>query len=146
MGNGDGFLELGTNKPLYYDRGRIRVESVDQLSLERRTGYGYETDISGALNAAEKRYLQVSGQIPERPEQKAETTLNEMAENVKRIIESQDEQGRWVWQQNRFRDELPVSKWNGEYRTEDRISSGMFNRNVDVLCNFLEEFKKFSKK
>ena len=138
------FLELGTNKPLYYDRGRIRVESVEQLSLERRTGYGYENDISGALGAAEKRYLQVSGQVSETSIPDPETTLNKLAENVQRIIESQDEQGRWIVYQNKFRDEIPVTKWNGEYRTEDRISSEMFNRNVDVLCNFLEEYQEYS--
>ena len=50
------FLELGTNKALYYDRGRIRVESLEELSLERRTGYGYEVDISDGLAAAEQRF------------------------------------------------------------------------------------------
>lgn len=137
------FLELGTNKPLYYDRGRIRVESVEQLSLERRTGYGYETDIQAALNAAEKRFLEVSGQIPETPESKPEIILKNLADDVKEIVNSQDEQGRWVWRQNQFRDELPVTRWNGEYRTEDRISSAMFNRNVNVLCKFLDEFKNY---
>lgn len=140
------FLELGTNKPLYYDRGRIRVESVDQLSLERRTGYGYENDISGALNAAEKRYLLVTGQIPETTEPDPETVLKDMADDVRKIIETLDDQGRWIWHNNRFRDELPVTKWNGEYRSEDRISSGMFNRNVEVLCEFLEEVKNYSEK
>ena len=135
------FLELGTNKPLYYDRGRIRVQSVDELSLERRTGYGYENDLKAELDATEKRFLEVSGQIPETPKADPTTSLKNLAENVKKIIESQDEQGRWIWHQNRFRDELPVSKWNGEYRTEDRISSEMFNRNVEVICEFLENLK-----
>ena len=39
------FVEIGTNKPLYYDRGRIRVEGVDELHVERRTGYGYEAHV-----------------------------------------------------------------------------------------------------
>ena len=53
------FLELGTNKPLYYDRGRIRVNSLEELSLERRTGYGYENDLSGALRAAKLRFNEI---------------------------------------------------------------------------------------
>lgn len=132
------FLELGTNKPLYYDRGRIRVESADQLSLERRTGYGYETDIQAALDAAEQRYLIVTGQMPEPSNPNPEEELKKMAVTVQKIIESMDEQGRWIWRNNRFRDEVAGKSWNGEYRTEDRISSELFNRNVDALCSFIE--------
>lgn len=41
------------------------MDSLQQLSLERRTGYGYENDIQNALDAVEKPYLQVAGQLPE---------------------------------------------------------------------------------
>ena len=139
------FLELGTNKPLYYDRGRIRVESVQQLSLERRTGYNYETDISSAIEAAEKRFQQVSH--PETDEPKSnQPTLEELAEKAKKVIQNQDDLGRWVVHNDKFRKEISVQKWNGEYRTEDRISSALFNRNVDMLCNFLEAYKQLSGK
>jgi hypothetical protein len=138
------FLELGTNKPLYYDRGRIRVDSLQQLSLERRTGYGYETDIQDALDKTEKRFLQVSGQLPETAESNREAVIKKLAEDARKIIESKDEQGRWIARENTFRDEVPGKLWNGEYRTEDRISSALFNRNVDLLCTFLEEFKAYS--
>ncbi len=50
------FVEIGTNKALYYDRGRIRVDSVAELHPERSTGYGYETNIEPQLNAGSKRY------------------------------------------------------------------------------------------
>ena len=40
------FVEIYTNKPLYYDRDRIRVQTAEDLSLERRTGYGYEQDLT----------------------------------------------------------------------------------------------------
>ena len=140
------FLELGTNKPLYFDRGRIRVDLLQQLTLERRTGYGYENDIQNALDTAERRYLQVSGQLPEAAEPDREAVIKKLAEDARKIIDSQDEQGRWIVHKNIFRKEVPGELWNGEYRTEDRISSELFNRNVNNLCAFLDEFKNYTQK
>ena len=139
------FLELGTNKPLYYDRGRIRVESMQELSLERRTGYGYETDLTRALDAAEKRFYKVSN--PEISEDKSEQpSLEELAATAKEIIKVQDNLGRWIVHNDKFRKEISVQKWNGEYRVEDRISSALFNRNVETLCDFLEAYRQFAGK
>jgi len=135
------FLEIGTNKPLYYDRGRIRVESVQKLSLERSTGYGYENDIKEALDAAENRFLQVTRQVDEVPKPTPASVLNQMATNVQEIIKLQDDLGRWVVSQDRFRKDMRGT-WNGEYRIEDRISCAVFNHNVDVLCRFLEAYKR----
>jgi Pectic acid lyase len=133
------FLELGTNKPLYYDRGRIRVESVEQLSLERRTGYGYETDLQDALEAVELRYQQVIDKTAEAPKPEQATTIQEQVFAVRGIINSQDKSGRWIVYQDKFRKDGLGGKWNGEYRIEDRISSALFNKNVAVLCEFLEK-------
>jgi hypothetical protein len=134
------FLELGTNKALYYDRGRIRVDSISQLSLERRTGYGYEVDLNKALETAELRYLQVSSKGANKPKSD-NLSIDELAKNVKEIIKDQDNLGRWVVHNDKFRREISVQKWNGEYRVEDRISSALFNSNVDVLCDYLEAYK-----
>ena len=135
------FLEIGTNKPLYYDRDRIRVESVEELSLERSTGYGYETDIQGALNAAELRYLQAMEKAPESAKPSQTTAIKELAVIVQDIINSQDDLGRWVVHQDKFRKEVQGKRWNGEYRVEDRISSALFNYNMAVICEFLEMYK-----
>jgi len=134
------FMEIGTNKPLYYDRGRIRVESVQQLSLERSTGYGYENDIKDALDKAENRYLQVTDQIEEVPKPAPANVVNQLAANVQEIIKRQDDLGRWIVSQDQFRKDIRGT-WNGEYRIEDRISSAVFNHNVDVLCRFLKAYK-----
>ena len=83
------FLEIGTNKPLYYDRDRIRVDSLHQLSLERSSGYAYETDLKKALDAAELRFHQVSDQVAATPKPDQETALNELAANVREIIKNQ---------------------------------------------------------
>ena len=48
-GNWARFIELHTGKPLYYDRGRIRVDSLEELSEERRLGYGYQVDLRRKL-------------------------------------------------------------------------------------------------
>lgn len=135
------FLELGTNKALYYDRGRIRVDSVHHLSLERRTGYGYEVNLKEALEAVELRFHQVSDPsiVGEKVDQAAK--LSELAANVREIIKNQDKMGRWIVHQDQFRKEVPGKTWDGEYRTEDRISSALFNHNVGVLCAFLEAYK-----
>ncbi|WP_394800849.1 pectate lyase [Maribellus maritimus] len=138
------FLELGTNKPLYYDRGRIRVESLEQLSLERRTGYGYETDIKSALKAVEIRYLQVLEKAT--VDRISVPSLDELARDAEAVIEAQDDFGRWVVQNDKFRQDMEVSKWNGEYRIEDRISSALFNRNVKVLCDYMEAYKRVAGK
>ncbi|PHN06259.1 pectate lyase [Flavilitoribacter nigricans] len=129
------FLELGTNKALYYDRGRIRVDSLHQLSLERRTGYGYEVDLTGALKAVETRFLEIS---KDRKYQQAGISDEQLQEMVAKIISAQDDQGRWIVHNDRFREEIAVTEWNGEYRTADRISSRLFNYNVNILCEYLE--------
>jgi len=135
------FLELGTNKPLYYDRGRIRVDSLQQLSLERRTGYAYEVNLQEALEAVELRLYHVTNPDIAHPEIDMEVKLIELAADVREIIKNQDKMGRWIVHQDQFRKEVQGKVWNGEYRIEDRISSSLFNRNVGVLCAFLEAYK-----
>ena len=135
------FLELGTNKALYYDRGRIRVDSLHQLSLERSTGYGYEVDLKEALPAVELRFQQASGQINAAPEIDQKRISKELAANVQEIIKKQDKLGRWIVHEDKFRKQVQGNRWNGEYRVEDRISSTLFNNNVGVLCEFLEMYK-----
>jgi len=140
------FLELGTNKAIYYDRGRIRVESVQQLSLERSTGYGYEVDLNEALVAAEKRFLQVTSQAPADTKPDQAIKIKELAVKVREIINSQDEHGRWIVKHDKFRKEVQGKTWNGEYREEDRISSALFNHNVQVLCAFLDTLQSVNNK
>ena len=135
------FLELGTNKPLYYDRGRIRVNSFEELSLERRTGYAYETDIARDIEAAESRFLCVLGKKEKDPAPDPNEVIKELAEKAEKAIENQDDQGRWIVHNDKFRKQISVYKWNGEYRIEDRISSALFNKNIEALCEFLEEYK-----
>ena len=145
------FVEIGTNKALYYDRGRIRVNSVAELHLERRTGYGYETDLNAALVAGARRYelalkLGRDGlKRAENPELTAEELagrLTALSGVVRMIIGSQESSGAWITRDDRFKSTMPKGvRWNGEYTVLDRISSEVFNRNVAELCEYLELWK-----
>jgi hypothetical protein len=142
------FLEIGTNKPLYYDRGRLRVDSVEELSLERRTGYGYEQDLSAMLDKTKDRFELVKKLGPQKFLSKERELsgdqllkkLNRLKPMVKEIIDSQDKQGRWIVNNDRYRKRMSSSRWNGEYEVKDRISSSLFNRNINILCDFVESF------
>ena len=142
------FVEIGTNNPLYYDRGRIRVDKTEDLSEERRTGYGYETDISSMLQRGTKRYeiaiahgaegLKKHDQ-PEMTVELAIKRLEELEEEVTQIINSQESNGAWITKNERFKKRFPGSAiWNGEYEVMDRVSSAVFNRNVSVLSEYIE--------
>ncbi|MCB0688752.1 MAG: hypothetical protein KDC53_19570, partial [Saprospiraceae bacterium] len=137
------FLEMGTNKALYYDRDRIRVDKMEDLSLERRTGYGYEVDLYDRLKEVEFKFTTIMQVLKEKKELAKDTGLKQdmvtkfMIENVKEIIESLDDRGRWIVKNDQFRKDDPGYNWNGVYRYEDRISSALFNRNVGILCEFL---------
>lgn len=141
------FVEIGTGRALYYDRGRIRVDSVDELSLERRTGYGYEYDISEAIRMrkARFRHIQETGVDPGAERPVDELTPEEIAgkldtirPEVEAVIESLDEQGRWIIKDNRFKVHRPAKHWEGQYEVRDRLSSALFSHNIEVLCDYLE--------
>ncbi|MBV6640093.1 MAG: hypothetical protein KI791_05230 [Cyclobacteriaceae bacterium] len=142
------FVEIGTNKSLYYDRGRIRVESMDELHIERRTGYGYETDISAQIERGTKRYQMVlelgreglmKAENPSWTKETASKRLAELEEQVNEILRTQDKNGAWINKNDRFKRTMPRGvRWNGEYDEMDRVSSAVFNRNVAVLCEYIE--------
>ena len=81
------------------------------------------------------------GQVEKTPKPDPKTILNELTTNVQKIIKSQDKKGRWIVHEDKFRKQVTGKRWNGEYRLEDRISSALFNSNVEVLCKFLESYK-----
>lgn len=142
------FVELGTNKPLYYDRPRIRVNSLEELHPERRTGYAYETNLEKPLAASDKRYEKAiklgreglwKDENPQLSKEELIQRMNDLSADVKKIIESQESSGAWISRDDRFKTPPPKgARWNGEYTVMDRISSSVFNRNVATLCEYLE--------
>ena len=102
----------------------------------------YETDLEERLSAAELRFKQVTSLATVAPKPGQKATAQELAPNVQEIIKNQDELGRWIVHQDQFRKQVQGKRWNGEYRIEDRISSALFNKNVEILCEFLEAYKR----
>ena len=147
-GNWARFVEIGTNKALYYDRDRIRVDSVAELHPERRNGYAYETDISSRVEMGEKRYRKamdlgrkelMAEERPELSKEKIAKRLNSLSVSVEKILGSQESSGAWMTLGDRFKKKMPEGvRWNGQYEIMDRISSSVFNRNVAVLCEYIE--------
>lgn len=142
------FVELGTNKALYYDRGRIRMDSVAELHPERSTGYAYETDLELPLETVSKRYekaleLGRNGlrkyENPDLSNEEVTQRLQALFGSVKRILAAQESSGAWITRGDRFKKTMPAGvRWNGQYSVMDRISSSVFNRNVAVLCEYIE--------
>ena len=138
------FTELYTGKPLYYDRGRIRVESLEELSEERRLGYGYQMDLQGKLESVKHRYRQIVelgreaylDQSEKKPSTKnLENNISQLSFKVSAIIASQESSGAWITKNERFKKREPGQLWQGEYEVLDRISSRVFIDNVDTLCD-----------
>jgi hypothetical protein len=142
------FVELGTNKALYYDRPRIRVESIEELHPERRTGYAYETNLEVQLEAGSERYEKAltlgdeglrKEEHPELSKEEVTQRLQTLSSTVQEIMEVQDASGAWITRDDRFKKTMPKGvRWNGEYEVMDRISSVVFNQNVALLCEYIE--------
>lgn len=139
------FVAIGTGKALYYDRGRIRVDSVDQLSDERRLGYSYETDLSEDLAQARERFNSLWNQghdLEEDWDMSNQEWLEELESKVQAIIDAQDNKGRWITVNDRFKKRIPGQRWNGEWIEMDRISSRVFINNVETLVEYVDLFRR----
>jgi hypothetical protein len=142
------FVELGTNKALYYDRPRIRVDKLEDLHPERRTGYGYQSDLQSLLEKSTIRYEKAlklgneglwKEEYPVLTKEQLEKRVEEMSSDVKTVIEEQEKSGAWITKNDKFKKKMPRGeRWNGQYLTMDRISSSVFNKNVATLCEFME--------
>ena len=129
------FVEIGTNRALYFDRDRIRVNSIAELHPERATGYAYEIDISSALEAGTRRYEQAMAlgrrglrQFENAPltGEAAAKRLAELTRAVEQILAHQEPNGAWLTRKDRFKATMPKGeRWNGQYEVMDRISSGV---------------------
>ena len=140
------FIELHTGKALYYDRGRIRVDSLEELSEERRLGYGYQVELQGRLESVKQRYQQImelgreahlamSERSPLAGE--LERKISKLSSSVSAIIDSQNSDGAWITKNDQFKKRSPGQLWQGEYEILDRVSSRVFIENIDTLCEYI---------
>lgn len=142
------FVEIGTNNALYYDRERIRVESVEKLHPERRTGYAYETDLEEVLEASSRRYEKAmklgrdglwKDEHPDLSKEEIINRLQDLSSSVEEIIKVQEPSGAWITRNDRFKKTMPKGiRWNGQYLVMDRIKSKVFNQNIATLCEYIE--------
>ncbi len=117
--------ELETNKPIYGDRdGKIHYD-YDEISEERKRGYGWkgEFGVSSAIEYYEAvKQPTPTGPIVERSRAVTPAQRRQKAEHLAmeagRIAAALDESGRWV--------------------EENMISIGTFVRNFNLLCEYLE--------
>ncbi|MDA3879537.1 MAG: hypothetical protein PF436_04045 [Prolixibacteraceae bacterium] len=142
------FVELGTNKALYYDRPRIRVDKLEDLHPERRTEYAYETDLEEQLEASSTRYEKAiklghenlwKEENPELTQKQIIERIETISIDVEKILKTQESSGVWITKNDRFKKTMPKGeRWNGQYLTMDRISSEVFNENIATLCEYIE--------
>lgn len=117
------FVELGTNKPLYYDRPRIRVDKIDDLHPERRTGYGYQSDLQLLLEKSTIRYEKAlklgnkdlwKAEHHLRTKEQPSMRLEVISVDVRKILEDQEKSGAWITKEDRFKKKMPSGeRWNG---------------------------------
>ena len=151
------FVELETNKPLYYDRGRKRVNSLEELSRERKLVYAYQLDLDAELDTLKKRLdnLDKYGREENLTRLYNDEKLFQLRyysrkngipieEEVKQIITAQDSLGRWIQVKDKYRDKKPNQIWSGEYAYRDRISSETFIYNINTLSKYLSLKRKSS--
>ena len=135
------FIEIGAGKALHYDRGRIRVDTPEQLSEERRTGYGYQNDLSDKLDRVRKRFASLwnTGQDLD-PEEglDREAQIAKLEPWVIAIIDAQDKKGRWITHDDKYKKRVRGQPWNGQWEVQDRISTKVFIDNINLLCDYIE--------
>ncbi|MGD8778464.1 MAG: pectate lyase [Ignavibacteria bacterium] len=141
------FIDLHTGEPLYYDRGRKRVSSVEELSDERRYNYAYEQRLDAMIKQVEERYENLENESGETSELREywEERFNIDDEDLKdeaaRIISYQDDQGRWLLSGERLRRLSRYENWLGDNLNDEFISGGVFIYNISLLCRFIEFYK-----
>jgi hypothetical protein len=133
------YYELGSNKPIYGDRDGKIYYRLDQISEERRNGYGWEGGfIVGSATRAYEQVLKDGREAvlkrreprPLSASKKAERAKS-LESKVRQIIAALDSQGRWVTK-GRFAKEAKGLEFS------DRIETRTFIDNLNVLSDYLE--------
>lgn len=130
--------ELGTNRPIYGDRDKRIHYTLAELSVERRTGYGWEGDfgvpaaiarVEAVLAAARDGKLEKVGKVAPLPEKQRKAAARKLEVRVRAVLAALDAQGRWLSDQGgRF-----VDPRNGPW-----VQTRVFAENFQLLCEYLE--------
>lgn len=131
------YYELHTNKPIYGDRDGKIYYSLDDISEERRNGYGWQGSYGVPETIRHYERVRKSGRealLAKKPEKPLTTAQREqrmraLAPQVEKVIAGLDGQGRWI-----TRGGLKKR----DYDFGDRVETAVFIKNVEVLSRFLE--------
>jgi hypothetical protein len=133
------YYELGSNKPIYGDRDGKIYYRLDQISEERRNGYGWEGGFNVASTIRSYEQLMKEGREAalKRRQPKAASAKSRaerarsLEPKVREIIATLDAQGRWITK-GKFSKEVKGLEFG------DRIETQVFIENMRVLCDYLE--------
>ena len=107
--------EVDTNRPIYGDMDRKVHYNYEEISSERKTGYGFRGDFHIQETVAYYEAIK-EGSITETSKKSMEAKA--LLPMVEEIISHQDKQGRWL--------------------RKDSIRIQDFVRNINFLCDYLE--------
>jgi PelA/Pel-15E family pectate lyase len=129
--------ELGTNKPIYGDRDGKIYYRLEDISEERRTGYGWQGDygVRGTVALYDSvkskgRAAIVESRKP-RPldERQKASRAKSLEPRVDKVLAALDARGRWLTDERVLK---------GEPARDGVISTQLFIQNLGVLCDYLE--------
>jgi PelA/Pel-15E family pectate lyase len=129
--------ELCTNKPIYGDRdGKIHYR-LEEISEERRTGYGWQGDFGfpgfklryeRALADGREKSLAKRQQRPLSEREKT-SRMKSLAPEVEKIVAALDDKGRWITKRKPKK---------GDYVSGEWTETDVFIANVGKLADYLE--------
>ena len=117
------------------------MDSTDQLSEERRTGYGYETDLSEKLDRVRQRFARLwnyGKDLDPKLNVAPAIRLAELEKKVTAIVEAQDKEGRWISKDDKYKKRMAGEPWQGDWEVQDRISSKTFVDNINTLADYID--------
>jgi len=129
--------ELGTNKPIYGDRDGKIYYRLEDISEERRNGYGWQGDYGFPSFKTKYESAQTDGREKalarrqERPlsEKEKAARMKKLAPEIEKLVAALDSKGRWL---------VTKKPKNGEYVSSEWIETSVFNANVAKLAEYLE--------
>ena len=133
--------ELNTNRPIYGDRDKKIHYTLAEISKERRTGYGWQGDFgvenvieyyNEVKNAGRDQWLE-NHVVFKDDVNRNHRIPDDLEAAVKKAIESLDDQNRWVAK-------IPPRRFNSD--KEEWITSFVYIRNMNLLCDYLEANSK----
>ena len=129
--------ELGTNKPIYGDRDGKIYSRLEDISEERRTGYGWQGNFG--FPSFKERYERSQREGREkanaskqpRPfsDKEKASRMEKLAPEIQKIVATLDAKGRWIEKRKPKKGEFVSSEW---------IETSVFIANVRKLADYLE--------